>query len=219
MDTAATALVNPRKPRAETTSHLLEELRDAFPNERVSIGELLDKLEGRAIGLMMLILALPVCIPNVPGISTPFGFLMLAPAFQLVVGGKRLWVPKGMRAWTFPREGLRKAVNAAVPVLRRVEALIKPRFAPLTAFPFTIFLGVQTLLLAIVLILPIPGGNWPPAITISMTAIALLQRDGLLAVLSTLAAALSTVAAFYFFKFGVAALRDVSAWISAMMVH
>ena len=142
--------------------------------------------------------------------------LLLAPATQLIIGGKRLWVPKSVRGWTFPREGLRKAVAAAVPVLRRVEALVKARLGPVTAFPFTIFFGLQTLLLAIILILPIPGGNWPPGITIAMTAIALLQRDGVLAILSALAAVASSIAAYFFFKFGVAALHELGAWAAGL---
>jgi hypothetical protein len=213
MDTIAAA-TPPRAPRATSTSRLLEQLAEAFPRERVTVGELLDRLEGRAIGLILLILALPMCIPNVPGISTIFGVLLLAPAGQLIIGGKRLWLPRGMRAWTFSREGLRKAVAATVPALRRVERLIRPRLARLTQFPFTIFFGVQTLLLSLVLILPIPGGNWPPGVTISMTAIALLQRDGILAILSTFAAIGSGVAAYYFFRWGVAAMRELSAMVS-----
>jgi hypothetical protein len=214
MDTAS-ALTPPSRPRrAPSTSSLLEQLADAFPNERISVGELIDRLEGRAIGLMLLILALPMCIPNVPGISTIFGVLLLAPALQLIVGGRRLWLPNGMRAWTFSRDGLRKTVHATAPVLRRIEHLIRPRLARLTQFPVTIFFGVQTLLLAFVLILPIPGGNWPPGVTISMTALALLQRDGVLAIISTLAAAASGVAAYFFFTWGVAAMRNLSAVVS-----
>ncbi|MGE0828488.1 MAG: exopolysaccharide biosynthesis protein [Hyphomonadaceae bacterium] len=203
------------KHKALSTSDLLEEVAGGFPNERVTVGELLDRLEGRAIGVVLLILALPMCIPNIPGISTIFGVLLLAPAFQLILGGKRLWLPRQMRVWTFPREGLQRTVHGATPTLRRIERLIRPRFELLAQFPFTIFLGLQTLLNAIVLIIPIPGGNWPPAIVVSITALALLQRDGLLAAISAALTAASTVAAYYFFKFGVFAMKELGLLIAS----
>jgi hypothetical protein len=45
--------------------------------------------------------------------------------------------------------------------------------------------------LALVLILPIPGGNFLPGVTVSVLALALVQRDGLLALFGYALAALS----------------------------
>ena len=58
-------------------SELLEDLIATFPGETVSVGELIDRLDSRAHGMLLLVLALPMCVPNVPGISTIFGVLML----------------------------------------------------------------------------------------------------------------------------------------------
>jgi hypothetical protein len=110
-----------RRHEQPSASTLLEELHDAFPNEKVTVAELIDRLEGRAIGLLLLILALPMCIPNVPGISTIFGLLIVAPAFQMIVGGSHLWLPKRVRQWSFPREGLQRAIKMSAPYLKRIE--------------------------------------------------------------------------------------------------
>jgi hypothetical protein len=174
---------------AHHASTLLDDLASALPGESVSVGELLDLLETRANGVVLLVLALPMCIPNIPGISTIFGALMLAPALQLVFGMRRLWVPKRVRAWRINTHTLRRTFNAATPALRRVEFLFKPRFSELTSFPATVYVGLQTLLMALVLILPIPFANWPPGMTVALTALALLQRDGLLMLLTSAAAA------------------------------
>ncbi len=198
-----------RRARPPSTSQLLEELADAFPNEKVSVGELLDKLEGRALGFLLLILSLPMCIPNVPGISTVFGLLLLAPGAQLMFGGAKLWLPRGMRTMAFPREGLRRAVSGAVPTLRRLERLFRPRLPWFVEKPFTYFLGVQTFVMALVLLLPIPFGNWPPGMTVAITALALLQRDGLLALLSIPAAIASIATAYLGFRIGLAALNEL----------
>ena len=198
-------------------SELLEDLIDTFPGETVSVGELIDRLDSRAHGMLLLVLALPMCVPNVPGISTIFGVLMLAPALQMVFGSRRLMVPNRVREWRVSGDALRRTFLMAIPTLKRVEYLIKPRWSRLTRFPATILVGLQTLLMAFVLILPIPFANWPPGMTVAMTALALLQRDGLL-MLITIPAAIASVASVYLgTKFGLAIINGAIQWIQGFI--
>jgi hypothetical protein len=197
-------------------SELLEDLIATFPGESVSVGELIDRLDSRAHGMLLLVLALPMCVPNVPGISTIFGVLMLAPALQMVFGSRRLMVPKRVREWRVSGEALRRTFHLAIPSLKRVEYLIKPRWSRLTRFPATILVGLQTLLMALVLILPIPFANWPPGMTVAMTSLALLQRDGLLMLL-TIPAAIASVASVYFgAKIGIVVIDSAIQWLNAL---
>jgi hypothetical protein len=192
---------------------MLEDLIDSFPGDRVSVGDLLDRLDARAYGMLLLVLALPMCVPNVPGISTIFGVLMLLPATQMVVGAPKLWAPAGLRAKEIDGEVLRRTLRLAIPTLKRVEYLIRPRFASLTRFPLTVAAGLQTLLMALILILPIPFANWPPGMTVAMTALALLQRDGVLLLL-TIPAALVSVGSVFFGAFvGLAAINGAIEWL------
>jgi hypothetical protein len=197
-------------PRA---SALLEELIDAFPEEHVTVGELLQRLERRAFGLLLLLLALPNCIPNIPGLSTIFGVMLVAPAVQLILGRGELWLPKRVRAWRISRDALRMAIKGALPVLRRLEHYVEPRWTWFARRPFSQFLGLQTLILALVLILPIPLGNWPPGITVAATAIALLQRDGRLALMSVPMAIVSVGVAWAGVRIGFAAMRELGEMI------
>lgn len=202
--------------RPHAASSVLQGLVDAFPNERVTAGELIDTLDERALGALLLVLALPMCIPNVPGISTVFGLLMILPALQLALGQHKLWVPKRVRAMSFPREGLTRTLNVTIPTLRRVEFLFRPRFEALTQFPVTIYVGIQTLLMAVILILPIPFANWPPGMTVALTALALLQRDGLLMLL-TIPAAIASAASVYFgTKIGLAIVHHAAEWLQRL---
>jgi hypothetical protein len=198
-------------------SELLEDLVDTFPGETVSVGELIDRLDSRAHGMLLLVLALPMCVPNVPGISTIFGVLMLAPALQMVFGSRRLVVPRRVREWRVSGDALRRTFNVAIPSLKRVEYLIKPRWSRLTRFPATILVGLQTLLMALVLILPIPFANWPPGMTVAMTALALLQRDGILMLL-TIPAAIASVASVYLgTRVGLAVIDNAIQWINGLI--
>jgi hypothetical protein len=197
------------RPPPTRASDLLEELLVAFPEETVTVGEVLDRLEGRAFGLLLLLLALPNCIPNIPGLSTIFGVMMIAPAGQMILGRGALWLPRRVRAWTFSREVVRSTITGATPILRRVELHIRPRWSFMVGAPMTRLLGVQTLVMGAVLILPIPAGNWPPGMTVAATALALIQRDGRLALLTIPMGLISLAIAWIGFRLGFAALREL----------
>ncbi len=198
-------------------SALLDDLIEAFPGEKTSVGALVDQLDSRAHGVLLLVLALPMCIPNVPGISTIFGILMLAPAMQLVLGSRRLWLPQRVRAWEVDCNALRRTLRATIPTLKRVEYLIKPRWSRLTRFPVTILVGLQTLLMALILILPIPVANWPPGMTVAITSLALLQRDGVLMLL-TIPAAIASVASVYLgTRVGLAVINNAIEWMQGLI--
>ena len=217
-------MLNPAPPppaaladEGRAASELLDDLVAAFPGEKTSVGALIDQLDSRAHGVLLLVLALPMCIPNVPGISTIFGVLMLAPALQLVMGSRRLWVPQRVRRWEIESAPLRRTLRTAIPTLRRVEYLIKPRWSRLTRFPVTILVGLQTLLMALILILPIPFANWPPGMTVAITSLALLQRDGVLMLL-TIPAAIASVASVYLgTRLGLAVINNVVEWAQQLI--
>jgi hypothetical protein len=214
-------MLNPASPsphaeHGRTASVVLHDLAAAFPEERTSVGVLIDHLDSRAHGVLLLVLALPMCIPNVPGISTIFGILMLAPAIQLVMGSRRLWLPERARRWQVDSAQLRRTLRTAIPTLRRVEYLIKPRWSRLTRFPITVLVGLQTLLMALILILPIPFANWPPGMTVAITSLALLQRDGVLMLL-TIPAAIASIASVYLgTRVGLAVINNIVEWIQGL---
>lgn len=204
-------------PPAPAASALLDDLASAFPQAKVSVGELIDRLDSRAHGVLLLVLALPMCIPNVPGVSTIFGALMLAPALQLVLGSRRLWVPRRVRTWEFEAETLRRTISMATPPLKRIEYLIKPRLPALTRFPITVLIGLQTLLMAVILILPIPFANWPPGMTVAITSLALLQRDGALMLLTIPAAIASAGSVYLGARVGFAIINNAIEWIQHLL--
>jgi hypothetical protein len=192
----------------QSTSAVLMHIAESTGDERISVGEIIARLGDRAPGLLLVLLALPMCIPNVPGISTIFGALMLAPALQLTFAREQLWLPNRVRAWTVPRAAFNGALKRAAPSLRRIEHLIGTRWTMFVLPPAEQLLGVQTLLMALVLMLPIPGGNWPPGITVAATGLALAQRDGRLALLTVPMAAASAAVAWIGFRIGVAVFNQ-----------
>jgi hypothetical protein len=197
------------KDHLPPASELLQDLMDAFPEEQVTVGDILKRLEGQAFGLLLLVLALPNCIPNIPGLSTIFGVMMVAPAIQLILGRGDLWLPGRVRRWSISRHALHMAIKGSLPILKRIERFVGPRWTFLVKPPFTQLLGLQTLFLAFVLILPIPLGNWMPGITVAATALALLQRDGRLVLLSVPLMLASVLFAWAGIRIGLVALREI----------
>jgi hypothetical protein len=220
IDTPPATPISAARPQAfegRTASEVLHELTQAFDGDKISVGDLLDRLDSRAHGVLLLILALPMCIPNIPGISTIFGVLMIAPALGLLFGQRRLWVPNKVRGWTFSRAGFTRALQVAIGGLRRVEFLIKPRMSVLTRWPVTSLVGFQTLLMALVLILPMWGANLTPGVTVTLTALALMQRDGLLMLLSVPCAIGSLIWVYLFTKYGVIAATWLGHWLESVL--
>ena len=75
--------------------------------------------------------------------------------------------------------------------IRRAERLTRPRLTILVGEPGQRAIGVACFLLSVVLVLPIWLGNIAPAATIALFSLALVQRDGIAAVLGWVGTAVS----------------------------
>jgi hypothetical protein len=150
---------------------------------RISVAELTQKFGGRAIGALLFIFGLACMLPLPPGATTIFGFPLVLLAPQLIIGASVPWLPSGVKDRTIATDDLRKGLPRLVAGLRRVEAVSKPRLSLLFNPVGERLIGVVCLALALVLILPIPGGNILPALAVSALSFALIQRDGVIALI------------------------------------
>jgi hypothetical protein len=165
-------------------SDLLLDLEGAFTEDKVTVQAIFDRLERSAFAIVILLLALPNVVPNVPGISTIFGLLLVAPGWQMMTGARHPWLPGFIRKRTVERAHVDIGIRAGVKVLHMVEHIAKPRLSFLTGSPYYNVLGFFVLVLALILILPIPLGNLFPGIALVCIGLAVLNRDGLLVLLS-----------------------------------
>jgi hypothetical protein len=174
-------------------SPIYEPLRAAIrkgTNERVSAQEILDALGARAFGLAIIVVMAPVCLPMPPGVPTVAGVILCFFALQMAWGFKTPWLPRWVRKRTIDRIKLLNAIDALERRLKFVERLAHPRLQFITRGLGARLIGLVFLLLGVVLILPIPFlGNLPPALAAGVLALALAQRDGLLALFGFAAAA------------------------------
>lgn len=182
-------------PSPERTSDLLIGMLSGSEKERLSIGEMIDSLGDRAFGVLILLCALPNCIPGPPGLSTVTGLPIVIFSIQLILGSHRPWLPEFLRSRSFVRQDLLNLVRKAEPWLRRLERISRPRLGGLIHGPAERFAGAVILMLSFILVLPIPLGNLFPALAIAIIALALMEQDGLAVLVGYVGAILSTAIA------------------------
>jgi hypothetical protein len=197
-----------------STTTVLDEL-NARAGARVSLGDLVNGLGDRAFGLLMLIFSLPnaVGLGTIPGLSTVFGLPQVIFAIQMIIGMKRPWLPHFLLDKSIAREDFNAIVVKSRPYILKIEQRLKPRLTVFTS-PFAErLLGIIYLVLATIVALPIPGGNWPPAIAMALISIGIIERDGLFVLLGIAVSIVAVAIALAVIGAGVAALWIAISWI------
>ena len=198
----------------QTLSAVLLALAHQTDRERISIGDLLAALGDRALGALLFIFAFPNVLPVPPGTSTLLGAPLIFLAAQLMLG-RAPWLPAVVARRSLLHADFAIVVRRVVPWLQRAERLLRPRLPWAALPPMEYALGGVCMLLALVLVLPIPLGNMLPALAISLIALAVLERDGLWALAGLVVAVVSAVVVsgvvFALGKAGLYLLRQVLA--------
>jgi hypothetical protein len=174
---------------AEPRQRFSEVLNDLArrPTPAISLGNVLDAFGDRAFGALMLVFAAPNMLPLPPGMSAVLGAPLLFVTAQLMLGRPTLWMPGFICRQTIPRDFFALLTTKLSPILRRAERILRPRFTLLLHPVPERIVGAACLFLAIILFLPIPFGNIPPAWAIAAFALGILERDGLATVVGWLA--------------------------------
>lgn len=178
-DDASTPQPEPDHPHPKRGfSDVLKDLADGSL-ERVSVGAILHAFGDRAFGALLLVFALPNALPMPPGTSAVLGAPLVFIAFQLMIGRPVLWLPGFITNRSMKREDFATLAAKIDPWVRKLERLLKPRAQILTT-PFADRLtGLACFVLSIILTLPIPFGNMPPAVAITAFALGMIESDGM----------------------------------------
>jgi hypothetical protein len=164
----------------EPLSDIIDSLADG-PAPTLTVGEMLQCFDSRAFGAMLFVFGALNMLPLPPGSSTFLSLPILLLAPQVAWGADAPWLPRKVMARSLKRDDLRRLFGKISPTLRRIEKVSRPRLAWLFAPAGERLIGVVCTLLALVLVLPIPLGNLLPGAAVATLALALVQRDGLLA--------------------------------------
>ena len=162
----------------ERTSVVVKQLLAKLPVDgKVAIGIIVFQLRRRSFGGIFLILS---ALAPPPGISLVAGFLMIVPAIQIAIGFRAPLLPRFVHRRRIDVSTVRTIAEKALPWIERIERLVKPRWMPLTHPPMPTIMGLLTIGLALMVMLPLPLSNFPPALALGAFALGLLERDGIM---------------------------------------
>lgn len=188
-------------------SRIVAEVAAAFPGERISLGEMAEAFGDRAFGLLLLLLLLPGLLP---GMASVFGTPLLILGIQMGCGLRVPKLPGILARQTIKRTDLLRLASASSKGLGRIEKYVKPRPGFFTSPLGERIIGWLTAYVAIMLILPGPGTNGPPAFGNIVMALGLLEHDskvtGWGVVLTILGCAFATVVLVLLVWLGIEAL-------------
>ena len=177
-----------RRPGREAgTRALLDSLAQGNPDDLLTLRDLLAGLGRRAFGMLLFVASLPAFIP-IPIGGAIAGPLVVLIGVQLLIGLRRPWLP-GFIARRGPRRDAMARFDRRIsPWLGRLEHLIKPRLtAVLDHRAASMFTGLLLVVLGLLTSLPIPLTNMLFGALLLFFALALLERDGVLMLVSWVA--------------------------------
>ncbi len=180
-----------RAPKTE--AHFADAAAEATPSQnskkknkkempagpRATLGALVDELDERAFGLLILVLALPCCLPFVYILPQIVAFPILFLAGQLAMGKTSPWLASGLRERDFPIATLKNTVGRASKYLGWAERFASARLEFLTKGIGVRIIGALMMIPAASILLPLPMTNTVPGIGVAIIALGLIERDGL----------------------------------------
>jgi len=172
----------PNPPPVQLSELLDAVARDCAGLGRLSLGDLILRLDDRAALVLLALFSLPFITP-VPtgGLSMPFGVAAAIIGLGIARGRNPPWPDRLLRL-QLPSGLVGRIASAGSRVWRIVDRLLKPRWAWVAqAAPWRWLHGSIAMISGVLMALPlpIPFSNALPAITLLLLAAGLLQRDGL----------------------------------------
>ena len=174
-----------RTTQAQQHQSLGKTLKDLLGTENqrgLSIQEITTAVGEKGFGLLLVVLSLPSALPvPAPGYSTPFGIVIALVALQLSFSRRTLWLPRMLANIRIKPKLAHSMLSSASNFLLKVERYIKPRQRWIRSRLGQLGLSIVIIIMAFLMMLPVPLTNTFPAIVIFIIGVGLAEEDGLLA--------------------------------------
>lgn len=173
---AGTGTPSDQPDRELHASQILDTLA-ASHEERIPFRAIADAAGARVHGLALLVFVLPEVPPlPLPSASTILGVPLIIISAHLALFGEGSLLPTRLQTASMPHSVFVAAARYLAPVFRWIERASRPRWLWLARRER--LLGLVCLYLSVILILPIPLLNSPPAACLAAVALGMIQRDG-----------------------------------------
>lgn len=185
------------------TSTLLEKLTAELNGKCLTVNDLLTALGKRSFGFIILLFSIPNALPVaiIPGFSALCGIIVLLTGLQMIFARPVLWLPYFIGKKVIPTSQFITAIQKSMPYLKKIERWVRPRWPVFSSTLGERVLGLIISFLALLLMLPIPFSNMVLGLLISISAIGLIEGDGLMILVGWAGASGWLISLIIFFRF------------------
>ena len=167
---------------SDTLRVTLERTAEAIGGKAVTLREILALIGEQGLLLMCAVLTIPFLLPvSIPGVSTVFGLAIILISIG-ITANRAPWLPRRIMDRPIDAEKLVPTLMKGAGIVRRIEAVIRPRLTALTGSDaINRFNGLMLILGGVLLMFPlglVPFSNTLPAFAILFLCIGMSQRDG-----------------------------------------
>jgi len=167
-------------PREEPgpVSAVLADLPQLLPPEP-RLKDLVEALGERGLGILLTIVTIPAIVPT-PGVpaGAVFGAVLIIISAAMMRGGERIELPAWLGRLRLSHGVLRILTSRGVPLLQRIERYTAERMLWLVGPAAARWIGLLVTIMATLITLPIPFGNFVPGIAVLLMGLGLALRDG-----------------------------------------
>lgn len=152
--------------------------------ERVSIGDVVERIGARGFGPLIFVPALVGASPlgGLPGVPTLMALVIVLIAVQILVRRGRIWLPGPLRRRGVTSQRLQGAIERARPAARGIDRWLGRKLDPLTSAPARVLAALIVICLC-VLVPPlelVPFAALAPMLAIALIGLAIAAQDGIL---------------------------------------
>jgi hypothetical protein len=185
------------KKSEKKLSELLRHVSDSA-GDRIGLGQIADIMADRSFGAFLVVFCLPNLIPLPPGATFILGLPLVFIAFQMAFSRlDTIWLPKRLHDYSFDNKAFARVLDRFLPWMEKAERFITPRYWPKKSRLYERFIGLYSLVLAIIVFLPIPFGNLGPSYAMALMGLGLTERDGVVLGIGVLIGAIFSVVVGY----------------------
>jgi hypothetical protein len=157
--------------------------------EPLTFGQIVAEIGDRSFGFICLLIALPFLIPVSLGpISTAAGVAFLTLGWQMVRGRDTPWLPRRLADITLSERQINLMIGSCQRILRWCRSISRERLTAWIEGDRGLALaGWLVIVGGILIAVPLPGlplTNTIPALAVIFACVALLERDGLMLLVS-----------------------------------
>lgn len=189
---------------AQPLNSLIDKVEEAPKTDRVTLGELLEAVNSRGFGPMLLLPAAIALSPigAIPGMSMTTATIIILISAQMPFRSQP-WLPRRLREIEISRKRLESGAESSRPTARWIDHMVRRRWSLLAEGPAKYVIAAVSILLALTFypLELVPWGVAVPSSAVVLLALGLTARDGVLVAIGYTLALAAVGVVVYFWPF------------------